>query len=162
MDGLVCKHGLEVLAIYAIFNALTGSTGELGLSIGKFIGFGIFWIINMYFIWKGTESIKWLETYSAPILVVMGLALIYWSYAKADGFSIVLDQSKQLEKTAATISDDNGTLLLNLNSLEDKEGNIKVSEYNIVSDETTSWETYTSQPIPIAADKICRECSNPI
>ena len=40
------------LAIYAIFNAITGSTGELGLSVGKFIGFGIFWLINMYFIWK--------------------------------------------------------------------------------------------------------------
>jgi len=78
------------LAIYAIFNAVTGSQGELGLSIGKFVGFAIFWFINIYFIWKGTESIKWLETYSAPILIIMGLALIGWSYAEADGFSIVL------------------------------------------------------------------------
>jgi cytosine/uracil/thiamine/allantoin permease len=137
------------LAIYAIFNAVTGSTGELGLSIGKFVGFGIFWIINMYFIWKGTESIKWLETYSAPILIMMGLVLIYWSYAKADGFSIVLEQGKQLQTTAATISEKDNIFLLNLSSLKDKEGNLKASEYNIVSDANTSWETYTESPIVI-------------
>lgn len=139
------------LAIYAIFIAVIGSTGELGLSIGKFVGFGVFWIINMYFIWKGTESIKWLETYSAPILVIMGIVLIYWSYAKAEGFSIVLDQSVQLEKTAANISKKNNKFYLNLNALKNKEGVLKVKEYNIVSDESTSWETFTLDPIPIAS-----------
>ena len=139
------------LAIYAIFNAITGSTGELGLSIGKFVGFGIFWIINMYFIWKGTESIKWLETYSAPILVIMGILLIYWSYTKAGGFSIVLDQSMQLEKAAVTISEKEDTYYLNLNVLNDKEGNLKAKEYNIVSDKSTTWQTFTSNPIPISS-----------
>ena len=138
------------LAIYAIFNAITGSTGELGLSVGKFIGFGIFWLINMYFIWKGTESIKWLETYSAPILVIMGIVLIYWSYAKADGFSIVLDQSVQLEKTAASITKKEGSFYLNLNSLKDKEGQLKASEYTITSDTNTTWKDYTSEPILIS------------
>ncbi|MFT7331597.1 MAG: cytosine/uracil/thiamine/allantoin permease [Roseivirga sp.] len=138
------------LAIYAIFNAITGSTGELGLSVGKFIGFGIFWLINMYFIWKGTESIKWLETYSAPILVIMGIVLIYWSYAKADGFSIVLDQSVQLEKTAASITKKEGAFYLNLNSLKDKEGQLKASEYTITSDKNSPWKDYTSEPILIS------------
>lgn len=122
------------LAIYAIFNALTGTQGELGLSVGKFIGFAIFWCINIYFIWKGTESIKWLETYSAPILVIMGIALIWWSYAKADGFSIVLDQSKQLEKTAATLTEKDNILFLNLNALKDKEGNLKANEFQIINE----------------------------
>ncbi len=139
------------LAIYAIFNAITGTTGELGLSIGKFVGFGIFWIINMYFIWKGTESIKWLETYSAPILIIMGIVLIYWSYAKADGFSIVLEQSVQLEKTAASISAKEDIYSLHLNALHNKEGVVKVTEYNIVSDENTSWTTFTEDPILISS-----------
>ena len=138
------------LAIYAIFNAITGSTGELGLSVGKFVGFGIFWIINMYFIWKGTESIKWLETYSAPILIIMGIVLIYWSYSKAEGFAIVLDQSVQLEKTAASITIENDKYYLNLNVLKSKEGALKASEYNIVSDNNTTWNTFTSEPISIS------------
>ncbi len=139
------------LAIYAIFNALTGATGELGLSVGKFVSFGIFWIINMYFIWKGTESIKWLETYSAPILIGIGLALIYWSYSKAEGFSIVLDQSVQLEKTAATITEKDDAYYLHLNVLKDKEGQLKANEFNIVSDKSTSWQSYTSEPILISS-----------
>lgn len=138
------------LAIYAIFNAITGSTGELGLSIGKFVGFGIFWIINMYFIWKGTESIKWLETYSAPILIIMGLILIYWSYAKAEGFSVVLSQSTQLEKTSATITQKNDAYYLNLNALHDKEGNIKATEYTIISDKNSGWKPLTNTPIAIS------------
>jgi len=137
------------LAIYAIFNAVTGSTGELGLSIGKFVAFGVFWIINMYFIWKGTESIKLLEVYSAPILIGIGLVLIYWSYSKAEGFSIVLDQSIQLEKTAATITQKEDTYYLNLNSLKDKEGHLKANEYKIVSDGNSTWEIFTSEPISI-------------
>ena len=138
------------LAIYAIFIAITGSTGELGLSVGKFVGFGIFWFINMYFIWRGTESIKWLEVYSAPILIVMGLALIYWSYNKAEGFSIVLDQSVQLDKGGATITKKENVYYLNLISLKDKEGKLKVSEYNIVSDDNSIWERFTSEPIAIS------------
>jgi len=147
--GLVFKPGLVGLAIYAIFNAITGSTGELGLSIGKFVCFGIFWLINMYFIWKGTESIKWLETYSAPILVIMGIVLIYWSYTKAEGFSIVLDQSAQLEKTAAIITEKEDAFYLNLNVLKSKEGQLKASEYNIVSDNGTAWTSFTTNPIQI-------------
>ncbi len=141
------------LAIYAIFNAVTGSTGELGLSVGKFVGFGIFWFINIYFIWKGTESIKWLETFSAPILIIMGVALIWWSYAKADGFSIVLNQSQQLEKTAAKITQDSNAFYLHLNALHDKEGELKVTDYKIVSSENSDWLTYTSQPISISSSE---------
>lgn len=138
------------LAIYAIFNAATGATGELGLSIGKFVCFGIFWLINMYFIWKGTESIKWLETYSAPILIIMGIVLIYWSYVKAEGFSVVLDQSVQLEKTAAIITEKDDAFYLNLNVLKSKEGDLKVSEYKIWAiGEKTEWTTFSDKPIII-------------
>ncbi len=119
------------LAIYAIFNAVTGTEGELGLSIGKFVGFAIFWCINIYFIWKGTESIKWLEAYSAPILIIMGLALIGWGYTQANGFSIVLQQSEQLEKPAASILQENNGYYLQLNALKDREGVSKANEFKV-------------------------------
>ena len=137
------------LAIYAIFNALTGSTGELGLSIGKFIGFALFWIINMYFIWKGTESIKWLETYSAPILIAIGLVLIYWGYKQAGGFGIVLQQSKQLENVAATITKDENSAYLNLHSLKNKDGSLKVNEYKLLTGDNATWQAFQNTPIKI-------------
>jgi len=139
------------LAIYAIFNAITGNQGELGLSLGKFIGFALFWFINIYFIWKGTESIKWLETYSAPILVLMGLALIWWGYAKADGFSIVLDQSKQLGKTAASLHEKDNILFLNLDPLKDKKGKLKANEYRVsVNDLQDDWKLISDESVDIS------------
>lgn len=149
------------LAIYAIFNAITGSEGELGLTIGKFIGFAIFWCINIYFIWKGTESIKWLETYSAPILIVMGFALIWWSYTKADGFSIVLKQSEQLQKTAASLTEKDNILFLNLNALKDKEGVLKATEYQlIIANQNDEWKAISDEPINISEFVTINEIKN--
>ena len=139
------------LAIYAIFNAIMGTPGELGLSFGKFVGFGIFWFINIYFIWKGTDSIKWLEAYSAPILVLMGLVLIWWGSAKAEGFTIVLEQSKQLEQPSASITYDNSELLLYLNALKNKDSSIKVNDYRLISsDDETAWRPFTNKAINIS------------
>ncbi len=125
------------LAIYAIFNAATGSIGNNGLCLGKFISFGIFWLINMYFIWKGTESIKFLEQYAAPILILIGVILIGWGAKQAGGFGIVLEQSEQLKNPVAQRPAEDKIIL---NPLVDKNGKIKADEYRlIVDDETRAW-----------------------
>jgi len=122
------------LALYSIWNVITGQTGSPELDIGKFVGFGLFWLMNIYFIWKGTESIKWLENYSAPILILIGLILIGWGYHNAGSFSGVLEQGRQLQKTTATLHPPaSGTedYSLDLNLVTDLEGNPKASEVNI-------------------------------
>ncbi len=139
------------LAIYAIFNAITGTPETMGLSFGKFAGFAVFWLINIYFIWKGTESIKWLETYSAPILIVMGLVLIGWGYREAGGFSIVLKQGEQLKKTAAVLEEKDHQLFLKLNPLDDKVGRPKADEYLMTTgDYKGDWKPFTSKYINIS------------
>jgi NCS1 family nucleobase:cation symporter-1 len=72
----------------------------LGISTGEFACFLLFWAINVWFILCGTESIKWLESLSAPFLIVVGLALLGWAYAKAGGFGPILEQPSRF-KTAA-------------------------------------------------------------
>ena len=119
------------LAFYAIWNAVTGSQASLGLDIGKFIGFGLFWLVNLYFIWNGTESIKWLESFAAPILILMGILLIIWGSNEAGGFSVVLEQGKQLEKPTAVLYNNSGTLEIQLTPLKDVQGNYKADEYQI-------------------------------
>ncbi|MEM9686354.1 MAG: cytosine permease, partial [Bacteroidota bacterium] len=139
------------LAVYAIFNAITGAEGSTGLSVGKFVGFGIFWLINMYFIWKGTNSIKKLEAWSAPILIAIGLVLIWWGYSNAGGFAVVLKQSTQLEKTAATLSEQDGIFYLNLNALKNKDGTLKITDYKIwVGAAESPWEAFVEQPVPLS------------
>lgn len=83
-------------AIFVILNTLTGGAlaGEalpvLGISAGEFICFLAFWALHLYFIKNGTESIRWLETYAAPFLLAMGLALLAWAYVNAGGFGEML------------------------------------------------------------------------
>ena len=64
----------------------------IGLSTGEALGFMVFWAMNVWFVVKGTESIKWLESMSAPFLIVVGLALLAWAYVKAGGFGPILSQ----------------------------------------------------------------------
>ncbi len=119
------------LAFYAIWNALTGNSASLGLSAGKFVAFGLFWLVNLYFIWKGTESIKWLESFAAPILVLIGLLLIVWGSIEAGGFGVVLEQGNQLKNPTAKLVRDNGELKVSLTPLKDVRGNFKADEFQI-------------------------------
>ncbi len=93
------------LAIYAIYHALSGSVMPDGLTMGKFLCFGVFWLVNIFFVWRGTESIKWLEIFAAPILIVIGLLLIGWGAKQAGGFGVVLDQSEYLASPSAYLED---------------------------------------------------------
>ncbi|MCI0707647.1 MAG: NCS1 family nucleobase:cation symporter-1 [Ignavibacteriae bacterium] len=64
---------------------------------GSAVGFLIFWGMNVYFIVKGTESIKWLEALAAPFLLVMGIALLGWAYVEGGGFGPILSQPSKFE-----------------------------------------------------------------
>ncbi len=143
------------LAIYAIFNAISDTPGELGLSIGKFISFFIFWVINVYFIQRGTESIKWLEAFSAPILISIGVLLIFWGTSKAGSFSTVLDQSKQLSIPAATIKKNEHGFLLELNPLKNKAGIAKADEYRLLtqSSKNAIWQKLTDKPVNVYTNR---------
>lgn len=129
------------LAFYAIFNAATGSEGSMDLDAGKFIGFALFWFINMYFVWKGTESIKWLEEYSAPILILMGILLIVWGATQAGGFGIVLKQSEQLEKPTVVVEYTLDDASLKMNLLKGLDGKTKASDFRLEykNDKYSEW-----------------------
>jgi cytosine/uracil/thiamine/allantoin permease len=137
------------LALYAIYNSLTGNTAVEGLSIGKFIGFGLFWFMNMYFIWKGTESIKFLEQYSAPILILMGLVLIGWGALYGGGFSNVLQQSNYVAAPYV----DQATNEIIFNAARDANGNLKAEEYRISSNQNEgNWLPITNNTFTPLAD----------
>lgn len=123
------------LAIYSIWNAATGHDGEAALSVGKFICFGVFWVIQIWFIWRGTESIKWLETWAAPILVVIGIVLIGWGANSAGGFSNALEQGKQLQKPTAVIvtNADGVNHDMLLTPLIGPDGRPKATRYHLLS-----------------------------
>jgi NCS1 family nucleobase:cation symporter-1 len=56
------------------------------------LSFLTFWAMNVWFIWKGTESIRWLESLSAPFLLLVGLGLLAWALHRGGGFGPILSQ----------------------------------------------------------------------
>ncbi len=88
-------------AIYTIVNAVSGNAivgtalPLLGIDIGQLVCFLAFWGLHVWFIARGTESIRWLETYAAPFLIVMGLVLLGWAYLRAGGFGEMLSAPSQ-------------------------------------------------------------------
>jgi len=71
------------MAINLLLSELSTSWAALGEK-GTVIGFFIFWCMNMYVVIKGSESIKKLETFAAPLLLLVGFGLLMWASPKID------------------------------------------------------------------------------
>ncbi|MFN8177626.1 MAG: NCS1 family nucleobase:cation symporter-1 [bacterium] len=72
----------------------------LGITPGELGALLVFWAMNVWFIVRGTESIKALESLSAPFLIVVGLALLAWARQGAGGFGPILAQPSRFATTA--------------------------------------------------------------
>jgi NCS1 family nucleobase:cation symporter-1 len=83
-------------AIYQLLLALAGSSigGEdlpvLGINAVELACFLLFWALQIALFWRGIESIKLLESFAAPFLIAMGLALLAWAWVNAKGFGPML------------------------------------------------------------------------
>ena len=67
----------------------------LGISGAELACFLLFWAIQVGFMWRGIDSIRILESWAAPFLILMGLALLVWAYRRADGFGPMLSTPSQ-------------------------------------------------------------------
>src|SRR5262245_60120451 len=61
-----------------------------GINGAQFACFMFFWLINMFVIYKGINSIRILLNIKAPLLIGLGLLLLGWAYVKANGFGPIL------------------------------------------------------------------------
>jgi NCS1 family nucleobase:cation symporter-1 len=87
-------------AIYKILQIHFSSWAQLpafffGINAPQLICFLAFWSLNILVIYRGIESIRILLDIKAPLLIVLGLALLAWAYKAADGFGPMLSQPSQ-------------------------------------------------------------------
>jgi len=97
-------------AIYTLLKEFFPAWGDLPLLFAdandpKSVGLGIngaqlacfmaFWLVNMFVIYKGIESIRLLLNIKAPLLIALGLALLAWAYSAAGGFGEMLTRPSQ-------------------------------------------------------------------
>ena len=73
------------------------ATNWLGITGGQFACFLFFWAINMWVIHRGIETIRWLLNIKAPLLIALGLLLLWWAYRTAGGFGPILSQPSQFD-----------------------------------------------------------------
>jgi NCS1 family nucleobase:cation symporter-1 len=62
----------------------------------SFLGF---WLLNMAVVWNGVESIRFLQSYSAPFMLLMSLGLLGYMYHKAGGFGPMLAAPSRFHTT---------------------------------------------------------------
>ncbi len=75
----------------AIFSMLkTLAPGLVANSLALWICFFSFWMLNMAVVWRGIETIKFLEGIGAPFMLCLGLLLLWWITGKAGGLGPVL------------------------------------------------------------------------
>ena len=61
------------------------------------IAFGAFWLIEVAVILRGTDGIKLLESWSAPLLLAGGVVLLLWAVRSGGGLGSLLDRSERLQ-----------------------------------------------------------------
>jgi nucleobase:cation symporter-1, NCS1 family len=81
----------SILAIYfPAWEALPKAF--LGINAPQLVCFLLFWGVNMVVIHRGIDSIRVLLNIKAPLLIALGLALLYWAYDRAGGFGPMLER----------------------------------------------------------------------
>src|ERR1700722_1774321 len=85
-------------AIYSMLRIVW--PGAANLPASNWICFLAFWAINMIVIWRGIETIKFLEGIGAPFMLVVGLVLLFWITRKAGGFGPVLHAPSKFHSTS--------------------------------------------------------------
>ncbi|MGZ3332727.1 MAG: NCS1 family nucleobase:cation symporter-1 [Gemmatimonadaceae bacterium] len=87
---------IGALALDALFKAAWPAWGQIPGSTA--IAFAIFWGIQIAIILKGTEGIKVLESWSAPLLLGGGALLLLWAIRNGGGLTHILSESQKLQK----------------------------------------------------------------
>lgn len=99
--------GKAIHAMIAVLFPSAAAFGEglretfIGASAAELACFLAFWAIHVWIVRNGMESIKWVETASAPALIVVAFALVGWAVFEGGGLGRVLSASEAF--TAPTV-----------------------------------------------------------
>jgi nucleobase:cation symporter-1, NCS1 family len=73
----------------------------VGLQTGPAITFFLFWLLNMFIVYLGVESIKKLLLFKAFVLPLAALALFIWAISAGEGLGPILAQPSKFTSNAA-------------------------------------------------------------
>ena len=151
------------LAIVAIVSVVIGTDSILDNWYAQFAGFMAFWCVNMFFVWRGTESIRFLETLAAPLLIVIGVGMLGWGIVNAGGIGTILQASHDFKKPTVEVVQSNGTVSAHFSLVRQRYGDnddtvasradayrYAVGDDAVVDDAV--WQPLEAGPVDIAGD----------
>ncbi len=133
-----------------------GATLHFGLNFWQAACFLLFWLINVFVIARGIACIKWLESWSAPLLIGVGIALLVWAQ-RAEGIRGSLERSRDFAGASISVDSSVGgesgkVVLVTLKPVRDEKA-WRAKEYRLATSEdalaTTDWK-----PIPPPSEKL--------
>lgn len=71
------------------------------LQTGPAMTFFLFWLLNMYVVYLGVDSIRKLLVFKAFFLPIAALALLYWAISAGNGLGPILEQPSKFTTTSA-------------------------------------------------------------
>jgi NCS1 family nucleobase:cation symporter-1 len=86
----------KVLEVYYPTWVTLPVIGGLGITTPQLVCFLAFWAVNILIIYLGIESIRFLLNIKAPLLIVLGLALLAWAVRNAGGLGPILEKPARL------------------------------------------------------------------
>jgi nucleobase:cation symporter-1, NCS1 family len=87
-----------VSTVWSGWAGLFGGAVIGGVAVHTWLSFFFFWIVQVVIILKGIEGIKYLESWSAPLLLLGGLVMLAWAANAAGGLGNVLAGVRSLQK----------------------------------------------------------------
>ena len=93
-------------AIYSILGTLgwvdvandTQTLGFIGITMTQMLCFLGFWLLHVIIVITGIESIKFVEAWAAPFLILCGLALLAWAFTSVDDASALFTSETTREE----------------------------------------------------------------
>ncbi|MGF6947685.1 NCS1 family nucleobase:cation symporter-1 [Neobacillus sp. B4I6] len=77
--------GAVLTVVYPKWVSL-GAYTFLGMGLNDWIAFGTFWLLHAWVISHGMERVRRFEMWAGPLVIVLGLGLVYWAVNIAHGF----------------------------------------------------------------------------
>jgi NCS1 family nucleobase:cation symporter-1 len=90
---------IGALALQALLTAVSPGWANVPASI--WIAFAIFWLAQVAIIVRGLDGIKWLEAWSAPLLLGGGALLLGWAISNGGGLMHILAEAPKLQQGSA-------------------------------------------------------------
>jgi len=88
---------LLLSAIIPGYKDLGGSFAIAGLSLPAAIGFIIFWLFQMYIVYKGMDTLRRFENWAAPVVMILALVLVIYMIVAAKGFGPLLSEPSKFK-----------------------------------------------------------------